>query len=153
MHESRAQGCRGHTRVPHARKGAGGTRGCPCARARGHSRECPCARAPTTVTSPVPPTGLIDSVVQIQATIVFLGARCGNCFAPSQIWCFFFQHTIFLCETALFGNDQITKQYKVTPCYDLLGTHGVELLGTHGVELLLHLAEHGLMKLVPIYMF
>ena len=31
--------------------------------------------------------------------------------------------------------------------------HGVELLGTHGVELLLHLAEHGLMKLVPIYMF
>jgi hypothetical protein len=66
---------------------------------------------------------------------------------------FFFQHTIFLCETALFGNDQITKQYKVTPCYDLLGTHGVELLGTHGVELLLHLAEHGLMKLVPIYMF
>ena len=32
-------------------------------------------------------------------------------------------------------------------------THGVELLGTHGVELLLHLAEHGLMKLVPIYLF
>ena len=31
--------------------------------------------------------------------------------------------------------------------------HGVELLGTHGVELLLHLAEHGLMNLVPIYMF
>ena len=31
--------------------------------------------------------------------------------------------------------------------------HGVDLLGTHGVELLLHLAEHGLMKLVPIYMF
>ena len=66
--------------MPHARKGAGGTRGCPCARA------------------PVDPlTGWIDSVVQIQAPIVFLG--------------------------------------------------------THGVELLLHLAEHGLMKLVPIYMF
>ena len=107
--------------------------------------------------------------------------QCGNCFAPSQIWfneigtnlhvfsggryqnmgvnfhCFFFSHTIFLCETALFGNDQITKQYKVTPCYDLLGTHcvgrKVTVLGTHGVELLLHLAEHGLMKLVPIYMF
>jgi hypothetical protein len=28
----------------------------------------------------------------------------------------FFYHTIFLCETALFGNDQITKRYKVTPC-------------------------------------
>ncbi len=72
---------------------------------------------------------------------------------------FFFQHTIFLCETALFGNGQITKQScdKVTPCYDLLGTHSVgtkvTVLGTHGVELLLHLAEHGLMKLVPIYMF
>jgi hypothetical protein len=94
--------------VPHTRKGAGGTRGCPCARARGHLRrehlrECPCARAPTAVTSPVPVvpvdplTGWIDSVVQIQTTIVFLG--------------------------------------------------------THGEELLLHLAEHGLMKLVPIYMF
>ena len=70
---------------------------------------------------------------------------------------FFFGHTIFLCETALFGNDQITKQYKVTPCYDLLSTHSVgtkvTVLGTHGVELLLHLAEHGLMKLVPISMF
>ena len=30
-----------------------------------------------------------------------------------------------MCETALFENDQMTKQYKVTPCYDLLGTHSV----------------------------
>ena len=29
----------------------------------------------------------------------------------------------------------------------------IVFLGTHCVELLLHLAEHGLMKLVPIYMF
>ena len=38
---------------------------------------------------------------------------------------FFFGHTIFLCQTALFGNDQMTKQYKVSLCYDLLGTHSV----------------------------
>ena len=72
------------SRVPHARKGAG----------PGHSRVPVRAR---THHGDVPPTGWIDSVVQIQASIVFLG--------------------------------------------------------THGVELLLHLAEHGLMKLVPIYMF
>ena len=59
---------------------------------------------------------------------------------------FFFQHTIFLCETALFGSDQITKQCKVTPFYDLFGTH-------YSVEIVLHLAKYGSMKLVPIYMF
>ena len=70
---------------------------------------------------------------------------------------FFFGHTIFLCETALFGNDQITKQYKVTPCYDLLGTHSVGTncveLGLHLAEYAVHLAEYALMKLVPICMF
>ena len=59
---------------------------------------------------------------------------------------FFFGHTIFLCETALFGNDQMTKQCKVTPFYDWLGTH-------YGVEIVLHLAKYGSMKLVPLYMF
>ena len=59
---------------------------------------------------------------------------------------FFFHHTIFWCETALFENDQITKQCKVTPFYDLFGTH-------YGVEIVLHLTEHALMILVPIYMF
>ena len=73
-----------------------GTHACPCARARGHlrrghSRECPCARAPTNL---VPPTGWIDSVVQIQAPIVFLCTRRGTSgytrrgtsFAPSRTW-------------------------------------------------------------------
>jgi hypothetical protein len=40
----------------------------------------------------------------------------------------------------------MTKQCKVTPFYDLLGTH-------YGVEIVLHLAKYGSMKLVPLYMF
>ena len=89
-------------RVPHARKGAGpGHSRVPVRARKGALTSGALARVPVRARTHhgdlVPPTGWIDSVVQIQAPIVFLG--------------------------------------------------------THGVELLLHLAEHGLMKLVPIYMF
>jgi len=74
-----------------------GTRACPCARkgalASGALARVP-VRARTHRTSPVPVdplTGWIDSVVQMcrsnSSVNRFFGyTRCGNCFAPSQIW-------------------------------------------------------------------
>ncbi len=79
-------------RVPHARKGAGpGHSRVPVRARKGALASGALARVPVRARThhgdlTCATNRLIDSVVQIQAPIVFLGARCGNCFAPSQIW-------------------------------------------------------------------
>jgi len=87
------------SRVPHASKGAGPGHSRVPVRARkgalvlGALTRVP-VRARTHRTSPVPVdplTGWIDSVVQMcrsnsNANRFFGYTRCGNCFAPSQIW-------------------------------------------------------------------
>jgi len=87
------------SRVPHARKGAGpGHSRVPVRARKGALASGALARVPVRARTHhgdlVPPTGWIDSVVQIQAPIVFLCTRRGTSgytrrgtsFAPSRTW-------------------------------------------------------------------